>query len=258
MEDKFWSTLLKEAALLQEAEPVLSSHYHNNLLNHESFADALAFLVASRLGSEVLSSIVLNEVFLEAIEKDSSIVSKAKSDINAYLLRDPACDLACRPFLFYKGFLAIQAYRFAHCLWCHERQSLARYLQHRISTCCDVDIHPAAEIGSDIMLDHATGFVVGETAKIGNNVSILHGVTLGGTGCQGGDRHPKVGDGVLISTGAKLLGNITIGDNVKVGAGSIVLESVPDSVTVVGVPAKIVGSSGVKRPAFDMDQAIEP
>jgi serine O-acetyltransferase len=159
----------------------------------------------------------------------------------------------CTPFLYFKGFHALQTHRIGHWLWNHGRESLALFFQNQMSVEFGVDIHPAARLGHGIMLDHATGVVIGETAVVGNNVSILQSVTLGGTGKDEGDRHPKIGDGVLISAGAKILGNIRVGDGAKVGAGSVVLENVPAHTTVAGVPARIVGRPSSDQPALEMD-----
>lgn len=242
---------------LASDELMLSSYYHNHLINHESFESALAFHIAAQLGSETVSEQMLNTLFIEVLRAEPALAEAALADIDAYFERDPACDNYCRPFLFFKGYLAIQAQRFAHHLWCSQRRSMARYIQHSVSVLCDVDIHPAAQLGRGLMVDHATGLVIGETAVVGNDVSLLHGVTLGGTGNGIGKRHPTIGEGVLISSGAKILGNITVGDGAKVGAGSVVLESVPSHVTVAGVPAKVVGRPAEKNPSLFMDQQID-
>jgi serine O-acetyltransferase len=198
----------------------------------------------------------VREVFEEALSADPGIGVAMRADIKAYKDRDPACDKFTMPFLYFKGFHALQAQRVSHWLWQQQRQPLALYLQNQISQVFGVDIHPGARIGQGIMIDHATGVVVGETAVIGDDVSMLHAVTLGGSGCQGGDRHPKIGSGVLISAGAKILGGITVGDGAKVGAGSVVLESVPAHTTVAGVPAKVVGRPQCEAPALNMDHQL--
>ena len=177
-------------------------------------------------------------------------------DLQAYVDRDPACEHYVTPLLFYKGFQALQLQRICHSLWIRGQRYLARYLQSKMSENYGVDIHPGAIIGAGVMLDHATSLVIGETAVVGDDVSILHSVTLGGSGLQSGDRHPKIANGVLIAAGAKVLGNITVGEGVKIGAGSLVLESVPAFVTVAGVPAKIIGGSTPGMAAFHMDQQI--
>jgi serine O-acetyltransferase len=187
------------------------------------------------------------------MDDDASIREAIRNDLKAVVERDSACHELYIPFLYFKGFHSLQTHRVAHWLWTHGRESLALFFQNRMSTEFGVDIHPAARLGSGIMLDHATGLVIGETAVVGDNVSILQSVTLGGTGKDEGDRHPKIGDGVLISAGAKILGNIRVGAGAKVGAGSVVLEDVPEHTTVAGVPAKIVGKPLSDQPALDMD-----
>jgi serine O-acetyltransferase len=253
---KLWQALQRQASQMAAAEPLLASDYHASILNHSSFESALIHQVSAKLHSDTISDLMLNEVFGDCIKTCPDILDAALLDIIACYERDPACDNYCRPFMVFKGYIAIQAYRFAHCLWQQGRHGLARYISFRCSVLFDVDIHPAATIGAGIMFDHATGIVIGETATIGNDVSMLHGVTLGGTGCESGDRHPKVGNGVMISCGVKVLGNITVGDGVKIGGGSVVLESVPEHVTVVGVPAKIMGKVAEPAPALSMDQSI--
>ena len=192
----------------------------------------------------------------EALQADPSIGQSIRSDIRASFERDAAFDRHLTPILYYKGFQALQLQRVAHWLWLQGRKTLALFFQNQVSETFAVDIHPGAQMGSGIMLDHATGLVIGETAVIGDNVSILHSVTLGGSGCKGGNRHPRVGNGVMISAGAKILGNINIGNGVKIGAGSLVLEDVPHHVTVAGVPAKIVGKPREDSPALEMDQSL--
>lgn len=254
---ELWSELMEEASLLSQEEPVLSSFYHASILSHPDLASALSVHIATKLASEALPAIVLREIFEQLIEVDTSIVESAFYDTLAYWERDPACDQYIMPFLYFKGFHALQGYRLAHCLWLQQRHSLALFLQNRISTVFDVDIHPAARIGRGIMIDHATGVVIGETSVIGNNVSLLHSVTLGGCGSESGDRHPKVADGVMISTGAKLLGNIQIGEGAKIAAGSLVLADVKAHTTVAGVPAKVVGRPTVDQPSMEMNQQIK-
>ena len=251
-----WKKLHHQAVELAQTEPMLSSYYHQHVINHENFASALASHLAVQLGSESVSSSALESLFSSILIESFEIVESALQDMEAYYQRDPACDNYCRPFLFFKGFLAIQAQRLAHSLWRNERRSLARYIQHKVSILCCCDIHPAAQLGSGLMVDHATGLVIGETAKVGNNVSLLHGVTLGGSGNNVGKRHPTIGDDVMISAGAKVLGSISVGKGSKVGAGSVVLSTVPAHVTVAGVPAKIVGRLSDKTPSLSMDQDI--
>ena len=251
-----WETLVAQARQLAADEPLLASYYYSSIIEHANFADALACQIASKLDSATVSAITLDELFKHCLQENPAIADAALSDILACYDRDPACNNYCLPFLYFKGYLALQAYRFAHHLWLGKRKSMARYIQHKSSLLFDVDVHPAAQLGSGIMFDHATGIVIGETAVVGNNVSMLHGVTLGGSGNQSGKRHPTIGDGVMISCGVKILGDITIGDGVKIGGGSLVLESVPAHVTIVGVPAKIIGRPGDESPALSMQQDI--
>tara|TARA_B100000767_G_scaffold35878_1_gene30417 strand:+ start:1885 stop:2727 length:843 start_codon:yes stop_codon:yes gene_type:complete len=251
-----WTRLHHQATELAKAEPMLADHYFKNIIDHNDFASALACHLAAQLGNETVPAQALNSLFLSILTQHSGIVDAALHDMEAYYQRDPACDNYCRPFLFFKGFLAIQSQRLAHALWHQNRRSMARYIQHKVSLLCCCDIHPAARLGHGLMVDHATGLVIGETAEVGNNVSLLHGVTLGGSGNDAGKRHPTIKDGVMISAGAKVLGNITVGNGSKVGAGSVVLTSVPAHVTVAGVPAKIVGQPSDQAPSLSMDQDI--
>ena len=218
------------------------------------FGDALSFRLASKLDNPMLPTMLIRDVIGEAMASDESLLSAAEIDVLATYTRDPACDDLSTPFLFYKGFHALQAHRIAHWLWQQGRNTLAQFFQNQISVTLGVDIHPAAQVGSGIMFDHATGIVIGETAVIEDDVSILHSVTLGGTGKSSGDRHPKIRKGVLLSAGCKIIGNIEVGQNAKVGAGSVVLDNVPPNVTVAGVPAKIVGHLHNSVPAHEMDQ----
>lgn len=203
-----------------------------------------------------MPAMVIGQVLGQALDSDQSIIEAVCKDLIAYRTRDPACDEYSMPLLYMKGFHSLQAYRVSHWLWQNDRRSLALFLQNRISSVFDVDIHPAARIGSGIMIDHATGVVIGETSVIGNNVSLLHAVTLGGCGSAEGDRHPRIADGVLISAGAKVLGNISVGAGAKIAAGSLVLEDVTAHTTVAGVPAQTVGRPAEEQPALNMDQQI--
>lgn len=254
--DPVWEQILKEAARHAAQEPILASFLHATILNHTRLELALSFHLASQLDSPTASSLLLREVMLEAMDGDKCIRGAVRADLLAVMERDSACHELYIPFLYLKGFHALQTHRVAHWLWKSGRQPLALFFQNRMSAEFAVDIHPAARMGSGIMLDHATGVVIGETAVVGNNVSILQSVTLGGTGKDEGDRHPKIGNGVLISAGAKILGNIRVGDGAKVGAGSVVLEDVPPHTTVAGVPAKIVGRPSSDAPALDMDHGF--
>jgi serine O-acetyltransferase len=254
--DPVWQQILEETAVQADREPVLASYLHATILNHQKLERALSFHLANQLDSPAASSLLLREVMLEAFRSDRGILDAVRADLLAVVDRDSACNELYVPFVFYKGFHALETHRVAHWLWQQGRQSLALFFQNRMSSKFAVDIHPAARLGQGIMLDHATGLVIGETAVVGNNVSILQSVTLGGTGKDEGDRHPKIADGVLISAGAKILGNIRVGEGAKVGAGSVVLHEVPPHTTVAGVPAKIVGSSGPDVPALEMDHVF--
>lgn len=251
-----WQTVRDEAQSAAAGEPMLASFLNMTVLRHDSLERVLAFHLSSKLGNPTMDMRTLYELYLHALEREPQIGAAMQADMVAYYERDPACDQYCLPLLYFKGFHAIQAHRINHWLYQNGRKTLAYFLQNRMSEVFGVDIHPAARFGHGLMLDHATGFVAGETAVLGNNISILHGVTLGGSGKEGGDRHPKIGDGVMIGANASILGNIRIGDNSKIGAGSVVVADVPSSITVVGVPAKPVGRS-VKTPSADMDQSLQ-
>jgi serine O-acetyltransferase len=251
--DPMWQRIREEAAKQASEEPILASFLHATILNHTRLELALSFHLASQLATPDVSSLLLSKVIMEAFESDASIQTAVRADLQAVEDRDSACHELYIPFLYFKGFHALQTYRIAHWLWTTERESLALFFQNRMSTTFSVDIHPAATLGQGILLDHATGLVIGETAVVGKNVSILQSVTLGGTGKDEGNRHPKIGDGVLISAGAKILGNICVGEGAKVGAGSVVLEDVPAHTTVAGVPAKIVGRPASDQPALEME-----
>lgn len=254
--DPLWSSIRREAEQAARDEPLLASFLHMTVLRHGTLEDVLAFHLSSKLASPVMDARALLELFREAYAADSGIIGAARADITACFERDPACDSYSTPLLYFKGFHAIQSQRITHWLWQQGRKTLAYFLQNRISEVMGADIHPAARIGHGVMLDHGTGVVVGETAVIGNNVSMLHGVTLGGSGKERGDRHPKIGDGVMLGAGASVLGNIRVGECAKVGAGSVVLDDVPAHTTVAGVPAKVVAQLCPGTPALDMDQRV--
>lgn len=249
-----WSSIKSEAKALAECEPMLASFFHATLLKHENLGSALSYILASKLANPNMPAMAVREVVEEAYHCDKKMIVAAARDIQAVRLRDPAVDKCSTPLLYLKGFHALQSYRIAHWLWQQDRRALAIYLQNQISVAFGVDIHPAAVIGSGIMLDHATGIVIGETAVVENNVSILQSVTLGGTGKTCGDRHPKIREGVMIGAGAKVLGNIEVGKGAKIGAGSVVLQPVPPHTTVAGVPARIVGRPETDTPSMEMDQ----
>ena len=255
--DGIWERLCEEAKMEIELEPALASYLYSTILSHKEMSDALAFVLANKLGSSVLLDSQLLELFSNCYREDPELVQCATADMQAVLERDPACDKYVMILLYFKGFQALQAQRIAHSLWLKGRQSLALLLQHRISEAFHVDAHPAAKIGKGVMIDHATGVVIGETAVVGDNVSILHNVTLGGTGTTDGDRHPKIGDGVVLGAGATILGPVIVGTNVKIGAGSVVLQDIPDNSVAVGIPAKILRrerSEDVIEPSLSMDQ----
>lgn len=256
-DDPVWQTLRREIRSMAEAEPLLASYLHGAVLNHRSLEDALSFLLASKLDSPYLFSMSIREVIDQAFRESKALGGIIRRDLTAVMERDPAARGLAEPFLHYKGFQALQAYRVSHWLWQENRPCLAFYFKSRIAEVFSVDIHPAARIGQGILIDHATGVVIGETAVVGDDVSMLHAVTLGGTGKVTGDRHPKVGSGVLIGAGAKILGNVSIGNGSKVGAGSVVLHDVPPHTTVAGVPAKVVGRPRTAEPSLLMDQNVE-
>ncbi|WP_174873690.1 serine O-acetyltransferase [Vogesella oryzae] len=254
--DPLWESIRQEAEQAARDEPLLASFLHMTVLRHSTLEDVLAFHLSSKLASPVMDARALLELFREAYAANAGIIEAARADITACFERDPACDSYSTPLLYFKGFHAIQSQRITHWLWQQGRKTLAYFLQNRISEVMSADIHPAAKIGHGVMLDHGTGVVVGETAVIGNNVSMLHGVTLGGSGKERGDRHPKIGDGVMLGAGASVLGNIHVGECAKVGAGSVVLDDVPAHTTVAGVPAKVVAQLCPGTPALDMDQRV--
>jgi len=252
--DPVWKAMRGDAATWATGESALASWLHAAVLDQAAFEDALAYLISQKLGGPEMSALSVYQVLHEAVHQDSWIAAAARADLSATFERDPACNSYLEPFIFYKGYLALEAYRVAHWLWIKGRKILAQYIQSRVSEVLQVDIHPAARVGQGIMIDHASGVVVGETAVIGDGVSLLHGVTLGGTGKDRGDRHPKIGAGTMVGAGAAILGNIRIGICCRIGAGSVVLEDVPDNTTVAGVPAKEVGEMGCDQPALSMDQ----
>ncbi len=255
--DPVWSSMRAQAREMAEREPTLASFVHAAILNHERLEEALAYHVAHKIGGNDVSPMMAREIFEDILKAEPTIGEAVRADLSAVFERDPACHSYAQAFLFFKGFHAIETYRLAHWLWTHGRAPLALFLQSRMSEIFAIDIHPAARIGRGIMMDHGTGIVIGETAVVEDDVSMLHGVTLGGTGKEEGDRHPKVRRGVLLSAGAKILGNIEIGEYSRVGAGSVVLKPVPPHCTVAGVPAKIIGCPGCDKPAQEMNQLYD-
>jgi serine O-acetyltransferase len=250
-----WGTLCSEALAMLRQEPALSRMVNSTIFNHGCFAEALADRLVRRLASPELDFNTLYDLMADVMDRDGDILEAAAVDLTAIRDRDPATPDLIGPFLNYKGFHALQAHRVTNWLWRHDRTYLALHLQSRVSEVFAIDIHPAATMGRGILIDHGTSLVIGETAVVGDDVSILQEVTLGGTGKECGDRHPKVRRGVLIGAGAKILGNIEIGEGAKVGAGSVVLDAVDPYTTVAGVPARPVGlNSGL--PAFTMDHAL--
>lgn len=249
-----WQHIKEEAKKLVYYEPILASFYYETLLKHKNFCDALSYILSNKLANSILPVISIQKIIEEIYSKNEFIINSAIYDLQAVCERDPAVDKYSTPILYLKGFHALQAYRIGHYLWKNNRYSMAVYIQNSASMAFAVDIHPAAIIGNGIMFDHATNIVIGETAVVENDVSILQSVTLGGTGKTTGDRHPKIREGVMIGAGAKILGNIEIGKGAKIGAGSVVLQSIPPHTTAAGIPARIVGKPGTLKPSIDMDQ----
>ena len=256
MTDELWQQLRRDAEQVIQQEPLLASYVYACILNHDSLASALSFILANKLSDDVMPVVTVRELFDSAFESSPAIIEFAVCDIKALYDRDAAICSYLPVILYLKGFQSIQVHRLAHYLWKNSRQELALFIQSRNSEVFSVDIHPGCMMGRGIMFDHATGIVIGETSVIEDNVSILQQVTLGGTGNEGGDRHPKIKSGVLISAGAKVLGNIVVGEGAKVGAGSVVLNDVDPHTTVVGVPARLVGKPHSDRPAETMEQNV--
>ncbi|MBV9219315.1 MAG: serine O-acetyltransferase [Methylobacteriaceae bacterium] len=254
--DPLFARIRMEAEEVTQREPELSGFIYAKVLNHETLEAAVAHRVAARLDHRDVPAELVRQAFLDLFDRDPSVGEAVRADILAVADRDPACTRLIEPLLYFKGFHAIQTYRLAHSLWKAGRKDFALYLQARSSEVFQTDINPAARIGKGIFLDHATGLVVGQTAVIDDDVSMLQDVTLGGTGKETGDRHPKIRRGVLIGAGAKILGNIEVGHCARVAAGSVVLSPVPNNTTVAGVPAKVVGSAGCAEPARTMDQLL--
>ena len=254
--DQMFSRIRLEAEEMLRAEPRLAGFVYANILNQRSVEDCVLHRVAARLGHDDLPSALLQQTFADLLVYDPGLIEAFRADLLAVLDRDPACTRLVEPLLYFKGFHAIQTHRLANALWVTGRHDMALYVQSRSSSVFQTDVHPAAQFGKGIFLDHATGLVVGSTAVVEDNVSILQDVTLGGTGKEKGDRHPKIRHGVLLGAGAKVLGNIEIGHCSRIAAGSVVLAAVPPKKTVAGVPARVVGEAGCSEPARTMDQIL--
>ena len=255
--DPVWQRVRREAEAAVADEPLLGGLMHAAVLHHASFEGALAYRLAAKLASTEMDPQILREIADAAYADQPALGAAARADAVAVLERDPACHRLLQPLLYFKGFQAVQCYRVANWLWKDGRRDMASFLQMRISEQFGVDIHPGATVGRGLMIDHAHSIVIGETAVVGDNVSMLHSVTLGGTGKETEDRHPKIGNGVLIGAGAKVLGNIRIGNCSRIAAGSVVLHEVPPCKTVAGVPAKIVGEAGCDQPSMSMNHLLE-
>src|SRR5271168_3716422 len=252
--DPVWARIRREAEEIVRREPELATFIYSTILHHDTLEAAIVYRLTERLDHAALSSEMIRQAYADALKDEPTIGESFRADVAATVDRDPATHRLLEPVLYYKGFHAIETHRLAHWLWTKGRRDFALYLQSRASAVFQCDIHPAAKLGRGIFLDHATGLVVGETAEIGDDVSILHDVTLGGTGKEWEDRHPKIRYGVMIGAGAKILGNIEIGHCARIAAGSVVVKPVPNNVTVAGVPAKVVGVAGCPEPARTMDQ----
>ena len=254
--DPIWNSVRTEAEEAVSRDPLLAAFIYSTILNQDSLEDTVIHRLAERLAHQDLGADLVRQTFKTMLQDNPEWSETVRVDIQAYYERDPACDRFLMPVLYFKGFHAIQTHRLAHWLWNRGRKDFAFYLQSRSSSVFQTDIHPASKMGKGIFIDHATGLVVGETAVIEDDVSILHAVTLGGTGKAGGDRHPKIRYGVLIGAGAKILGNIEVGHCSKIAAGSVVLSAVPHNKTVAGVPARVVGETGCDQPSRQMDQFL--
>jgi len=256
--DPVWDRIKANAEQAVSKEPLVGGFVHATILHHASLEKALSYRIAAKLSSNEMSMMVVREVVDQAYAEDPRLVEAARADLVAIYERDPACHSLLQPILYFKGYQAVQAYRVGHYLWKRGQKDLAYFFQMRVSEIFGVDIHPGAVIGKGIMIDHAHSIVIGETAVVGDNVSMLHSVTLGGTGKEEEDRHPKIGDGVLIGAGAKVLGNIKVGHCSRIAAGSVVLEDVPPCKTVAGIPARIVGEAGCEQPSVSMNHMLGP
>ena len=255
--DPIWQTSRDEAENAMQVEPGLGSFIYATVLSHDTLEEAVCHRLARRLDNADVDNHLIIRLFQKVLDRNPDLGTIFRADLGAVRDRDPACNRYIEPLLYFKGFHAVTTHRFAHELWMQGKRDFAFFLQSLGSQVFAVDIHPAARFGKGIMLDHATGFVVGETAVTGDNCSFLHGVTLGGSGKETGDRHPKLGNNVLIGAGAKVLGNLKVGNCSRIAAGSVVLSDVPNNTTVAGVPAKVVGPAGCSEPARTMDQGLD-
>ncbi|ARQ01239.1 serine O-acetyltransferase [Pseudorhodoplanes sinuspersici] len=255
--DPVWAKVREEAEEIVRAEPALATFIYSTILHHDRLEDAVVHRASERLDHPDMSGEVIRQAYADALQDEPSIGDAFRADIVATIDRDPATNRFIEPVLYFKGFHAIVTHRLANWLYRKQRTDFAYYLQSRSSAVFQCDIHPNAQIGRGIFLDHATGLVVGETAVIDDDVSMLHGVTLGGTGKEDGDRHPKIRHGVLIGAGAKILGNIEVGHCARIASGSVVIKPVPNNVTVAGVPARVVGTAGCAEPSRRMDMLFD-
>jgi serine O-acetyltransferase len=255
-EDSIWDEIKRDIKGEAASERQLERFFQETVLDHASMESALSFHLAEKLGSERLPAQSFRQGFSEAFDSAPEIGVAVRADLRAIRQRDPACTRYWMPLLYFKGFHALQAHRYAHWLWRSDRYALALHVQNRVSEIFGVDIHPAARLGSGIFVDHATSVVMGETTVVEDDVSLLHEVTLGGTGKEVGDRHPKIRRGVLICAGAKVLGNVEVGEGAKIAAGSVVLSDVPPHSTVAGIPAEIVGHPEADQPALEMNSGL--
>ena len=254
--DPVWDQITKEARQAVSDEPLMGGFIHACILHHNSIERALSYRISAKLASNEMSMVMVRDVVDAAYAEEPALIDAARADLAAIFDRDPACHRLLQPILFFKGYQAVQSYRVAHYLLEQGQRDLAYFFQMRISEIYGVDIHPGAKMGKGIMIDHAHSIVIGETAVVGDNVSMLHSVTLGGTGKEEEDRHPKIGNGVLIGAGAKVLGNIKVGDCSRIAAGSVVLQEAPECKTVAGIPAKIVGEAGCDQPSISMNHML--
>lgn len=254
--DPVWRRIRTDAEGIVDREPAMSGFLMAVVLDQPSLEEAIAERVANRIAEPPLGAAHIRHAFRDALDDDPTLADIFRVDLVAVLDRDAACERLIEPLLYFKGFHALAAHRVAHSMWTRGRRDMALMMQSAISAALQVDIHPQVPMGRGIFIDHATGVVIGQTARLGDDVSLLQGVTLGGTGKAGGDRHPKIGHGVLVGAGAKVLGNFEIGHCSRIAAGSVVLSAVPPNSTVAGVPARIVGSAGCPEPSRSMDQIL--